>query len=306
MSARGAPIFNVEPAGLEGFNNFYRAEIEPLLAKRNSRRRFVLGADAKRARTFMLWVSAAAVIVVVASGWDFRALTLIPLFGIPVYFLSQLGGLDEVRKTKLSVKSAIMDWIGLKVASRRRDHVSDSRALEQQITDAQRYEVRWAGGVFDFSVGSLDKPYDAVGAKASGQVLVFEIHIKKQFAKPVAFRRVSGGFEILADILNGSVNRVELEDPRFMEQFEVWCDDEIAARFALTPAVMERIRTFREDGVIFAGCFSGHSLQIAVRPYDLFLLDEFWYSDDPQEYAKAFAEMCARPRRIYKALDRLT
>ena len=36
--------------------------------------------------------------------------------------------------------------------------------------------------------------------------------------------------------------KIRLEDPEFQKQFEVYCDDQITARYVLTPAFMQRLK----------------------------------------------------------------
>lgn len=308
MTAEKGPVFDVEPVGLEGFNKFYDAKIEPILAKGRGRRRLVLGADGRKAWTLIACISAVSLVLVAMSGWDFRALAFIPMFGVPIWLVSRLGGLDEARKIELSATGAILDWVGLKEISpkeRPPKHAVDpshDRPFEQQMDEPRFYECQWVEGTFHFSVGWLDKSPGGRGASVSGQVLVFEIPSGKRFLKPVGFRRVAGGFEILTDIVTGAANRVELEDTEFMKEFEVWCDDQIAARYALTPSMMERIRTFNQGGTIFAGRFVGQSLFIAVRPYELFLLEGIWDRNDVSGSVRLVASMGARPKNLYAAL----
>ena len=37
-----------------------------------------------------------------------------------------------------------------------------------------------------------------------------------------------------------------MEDPEFQKQFEVYCDDQITARYVLTPAFMQRLKKLNE------------------------------------------------------------
>lgn len=308
MSDPRRPIFDVEPKGLEGFNQFYETEFVPNLDAELAQWRAARRGGSGTSKKIYLGIIGLALLLFALSGWDFRPLALIPILGIPVWLISGLGGLDEEKKIEELATSSLMDWIGITAGPRtgrsadREGQAGTVGPLERLMHEPLRYSARWEHGEFEFLVGALDKPSGAVGAAVSGQVLVFEIPCKRRFSRPVAFRHVGGGFEKLADDLSTSVNRVELEDPRFMENFEVWCDDQIAARFALTPAVMERIRTFSEEGLIFAGCFTGQSLHVAVRPYELFLQYDFWEPQDVAASIRAGAVMFSKPKRLYAAL----
>jgi hypothetical protein len=47
----------------------------------------------------------------------------------------------------------------------------------------------------------------------------------------------------IATYLDGSRKKIELEDPDFDKQFTVYCDDQIMARYVLTSAMMERLKS---------------------------------------------------------------
>lgn len=47
----------------------------------------------------------------------------------------------------------------------------------------------------------------------------------------------------IAEFLETSRPEIKLEDPDFAKQFKVYCEDQIMARYVLTPAMMERLKT---------------------------------------------------------------
>lgn len=57
----------------------------------------------------------------------------------------------------------------------------------------------------------------------------------------------------IADYLKTSGDKIRLEDPEFQKQFEVYCDDQILARYILTPAFMERLKEInvRNKGEVY-------------------------------------------------------
>ncbi|MEP0709400.1 MAG: DUF3137 domain-containing protein [Parvibaculum sp.] len=86
-------------------------------------------------------------------------------------------------------------------------------------------------------------------------------------------KRFSGRTYVLGDrgILNafshagGGSERVRLEDPRFEERFEVFSDDQVEARYLLTPAFMERLVRLADmsDGPMQAA-FAGDELLLVI------------------------------------------
>lgn len=76
----------------------------------------------------------------------------------------------------------------------------------------------------------------------------FVARFPKSFAAPVYLTAKTGIKDILLtgnDIkgyLRLPAGKVELEDPEFMKLFNVHCDDQVAARYVLTPALMQRIK----------------------------------------------------------------
>lgn len=86
-------------------------------------------------------------------------------------------------------------------------------------------------------------------------------------------KRFSGRTYVLGDrgLLNALAHtgmraeRVRLEDPRFEERFEVFSDDQVEARYLLTPAFMERlVRLADASGAPMQAAFAGDELLLAI------------------------------------------
>lgn len=52
----------------------------------------------------------------------------------------------------------------------------------------------------------------------------------------------------ISTYLNTSGQKIQLEDPEFQKLFTVYCEDQIAARYVLTPAFMEKIKELSQTG----------------------------------------------------------
>ena len=59
----------------------------------------------------------------------------------------------------------------------------------------------------------------------------------------------------ISTYLNIGGEKIRLEDPEFQKLFEVYCDDQITARYVLTPAFMERLKKLNEKhkGEVYIG-----------------------------------------------------
>ena len=73
----------------------------------------------------------------------------------------------------------------------------------------------------------------------------------KTFEHPIVIHPVKSFFGTLNDndiaaYLNTGGERIRLEDPEFQKMFEVYCDDQVTARYVLTPAFMERLKKLNE------------------------------------------------------------
>ncbi|MEM8919931.1 MAG: DUF3137 domain-containing protein, partial [Pseudomonadota bacterium] len=102
-----------------------------------------------------------------------------------------------------------------------------------------------------------------------GQCLVVDFH--KDFRGLTKVYRDAGLFNAFKGIGN-SLERVRLEDPVFEKAFEVYSDDQVEARFLLTPDFMERLLELER---VFHGgklrcAFSGGEMFVCVEGGDLF------------------------------------
>ena len=98
--------------------------------------------------------------------------------------------------------------------------------------------------------------------------------------------------------------RVHLEDPRFEEMFEVFSDNQVEARYLLTPAFMERLlRLAAETGAPMQAAFDGGDLLLAIdgrRGY--FSQPSAWKDLRQSDHIRAFVEDIAFIREIAEVL----
>lgn len=97
--------------------------------------------------------------------------------------------------------------------------------------------------------------------------LYFEADFNKHFSGCTLVRAGKAG------LLSGfSSSLVKLEDPRFNKFFTVYSNDQVEARYLLTPRMMERLVELRDSIGGFEASFCGSSINIAAGgiPYDAF------------------------------------
>ena len=70
----------------------------------------------------------------------------------------------------------------------------------------------------------------------------FVARFNKTFSTPVYIIPKKNKYGILSHLVGGKGEDVKLEDPEFMKMFNVYSNDQIEARYILTPSLMERIK----------------------------------------------------------------
>ena len=106
------------------------------------------------------------------------------------------------------------------------------------------------------------------------QGLVGSAQFPKRFHGTTIVRR-DGGF--LASLFSsGKGDRVKLEDPDFEKRFDVFSDDQVEARYLLTPGFMERVKRLDDlsDGAARLA-FQGGRLLFAIGGGDRFTVSLF-------------------------------
>lgn len=94
--------------------------------------------------------------------------------------------------------------------------------------------------------------------------IVARYRFPKRFSGRTILRSDQGLLNALAHS-GVSGERVRLEDPRFEEHFEVFSNDQVEARYLLTPAFMERLSNLKENmKEPLQAAFEGDDLLIAI------------------------------------------
>ena len=101
--------------------------------------------------------------------------------------------------------------------------------------------------------------------------LFFVADFNKHFAGKTLVKPSAANF---LDKLFGSI--VRLEDPEFNEQFHVSTNDQVEARYIMTPALMERFKSLRQKMGPLHASFSGGNMTLAIpMQFDTFEVKMF-------------------------------
>ncbi|MEM1105998.1 MAG: DUF3137 domain-containing protein [Pseudomonadota bacterium] len=134
-----------------------------------------------------------------------------------------------------------------------------------------------------------------------GQCLRFEFH--KRFFGETIVRRDAGWFNVFGG--RKGMDRARLEDPEFEKAFEVYTNDQVEARFLLTPDMMQSLvdleETFR--GKKLRCAFSGEHLFLAVEGADLFEPGSMFKPlDNPQRVRELLLDFAA----VFNVIERVS
>lgn len=133
--------------------------------------------------------------------------------------------------------------------------------------------------------------------------LVARYHFPKRFSGRTILRADRGMMNALG---HSGVpgERVRLEDPRFEKLFEVFSEDQVEARYLLTPAFMERLAALKEDaGEPMQAAFEGEDLLLAIdgrRGY--FSQPPVWKDLRGSDHIRRFVDDIALIRSIAETL----
>lgn len=100
--------------------------------------------------------------------------------------------------------------------------------------------------------------------------MLVSIEVAKQFSSTTKVLRNSPAvFSVLHEAL-GSKTQVKLEDPQFEAVFDIYGDDQVEARYLLTPGMMERFMTLSHGHKNLVGAFAEGKLHLAFSKDDRF------------------------------------
>jgi len=278
-----APALNIDYSRPEfqGFDEFYRREIEPQMATRQ--------AQQKAARSWALKVGVPGIVVNALVDW-----WLVRTYGLTdnaesvitaMAFMAIVTVVAAVRKLA-TLQKAIKGFLLLEVCGffgfKYCEGVGDvgfNDFLGSDLLpkyDRSKLEDHIHGnhnGVdFDLFECWLEKPSgtDSRGNTTYKNVyhgLLFRFAFPKRFHGRTLVLKDRG---LVGNMFKGMMTegqRIKLEDPRFEKLFEVWGTDQIEARYLLTPTFMERIVELAKaiDSEQLEVCFLNNLLLVSAH-----------------------------------------
>lgn len=305
MSAR----FDESHPALEGFSDLYDREIGPWLAERDGQRKTAV----RNALLFVALTSPVAAVLVLSGLGMHNLLGQTGQFGvfagagiaIGSAFLSWRWVQSVKDDVKAFLMSKICDFLGLQfflapsnagLESFR--HLSlipsyDDASLEDEISGT--YE---GVGLRVFEADLVKETRDADGDTDRSRVfrgLLMRFTFPKLFQGTTIVTQDRGWLGNFFSKLGTPGEKISLEDPRFEKMFEVYGNNQVEARYLLTPAFMERILALSHQ--IGKGklrlAFHGEMLLISLR------------TDSDQFEAGSMFSRLDDPKRVQDILDEL-
>jgi len=310
-----APRFGSKPAGgARDFDGFCRTALGPQLAELERRRRVVL--------VFIVLaggcaLASAAFFALAPSGSLHGIHRLLPLTLLGTVVLGVVGWWKQSgyrRDFKQEIMPEIVRFVSPGVVYSADDGVRQSTFVAGAIfprgIDRYSAEDRVAGqiGKTPFEFSEVHAEYKTESSNDEGKrstewhTIFRGLYFVADFNKDFRTHTV-----VLPDRLErfGFLNRtlqkmntsrgqlVSLEDPEFERAFVVYGDDQVEARYILTPALMQRMLALRSKvkGPVFFA-FSGSAVHVAIRSRQDHFEPTIWRSiRNPQRLAECCADL---------------
>ncbi len=126
---------------------------------------------------------------------------------------------------------------------------SEIKAEEKESnSDSQTTHVVLFNGLF--FVANFNK-------KSFTKVIIVTDLFKESFGK-------LGNLIMKYAFVESDMQRIKLEDPTFEKNFNVYGEDQVEARYIMTPSLMERFNKLREKGYVVSASIIGNTLSIGI------------------------------------------
>jgi hypothetical protein len=264
-------------AELQGFRSYYQKEIEPWMAEQKDKQKgawrwaLMVGIPSLVGFPIAIWLF---FFVLSWETWAFIiiALYVVGLGALTIWPLNKLKG--EIKSFLVTKVCGFFNFDYSETASGSGfDQFEksgllpgyDRRDLEDEIKGEH------SGVPFDLVECKLeDERRDSKGRTTYVQIyhgVLFRFNFPKDFEGQTLVVKDSGKIGNFFKGMKKKGERINLEDPRFEKQFEVWGTDQIEARYLLTPTFMERVvelaSSMGEKRVEL--CFNGNRLLVSVH-----------------------------------------
>lgn len=297
----------------DGLSAFYQRELEPYLIEQEQLRKAAHG-KLKKYSAIALSAGAVALLTIwslggFSSGWIgfvLAAVVVIAVIGVMAYHTSNVS--EVTSRIKGEVLLRLSTFLGFTYnadpTSAELDWFQDVRIIPSYDRQSLEDELEGSheGVSFTLCEAHLEDRRtrtDSDGRTETYYVTVFNgLLARFTFHKPFAARTIltsDGG--VIGNFFGGigkSSERVRLEDPRFEKLFEVFSDDQVEARYLLTPTFMERVSQLADTvGGQLQLAFDGDRLLMTINGGgDRFEGGGmFKRADDPGQIAKIASEI---------------
>lgn len=295
------------------FASFYEREIAPFIAEKEAERKRVVRRALSRATPIIAVGLACFGLSTGLADEDMRILALFGSVIIVIIGLVQFTALSAWgRRFTEELSARIFGHFGYRYAPEappdfleafERCHLLPGysrKTLEDHVTGAAH------GVPFELAEAFLERRVRR--DKRDDYELVFRglvarYRFPKRFSRRTIIRADQG---IMNALSHGGIpgERVRLEDPRFEKHFEVFSEDQVEARYLLTPAFMERLATLKEiTGTPMQAAFERENLLLAIdgrRGY--FSQPSVWKDLRGSDHIRRFVEDIALIRGIAETL----
>ena len=191
------------------------------------------------------------------------------VFGLLFSFVSmqqakkKMAGTEDYTQLKSKIFSRVVHYISPDFQYIEKGHIGIGDLLASFLFRQERYDLTGGDQIIGhyngvpFQSCNLTLTYRPTVRRENESDRVafygnyFVARSPKTFEHPIVIHPVKSFFGTLNDndiaaYLNTGGERIRLEDPEFQKMFEVYCDDQITARYVLTPAFMERLKKLNE------------------------------------------------------------
>lgn len=190
----------------------------------------------------------------------FLVISTLVSYGFYFYSKKNSSGTGNYTQFKKSIFSRLIRYINPKFEYIEKAHIGLPELLHSDLLVEKNYTIGGSDQIIGHHNGV---PFQSCNllvtyrpnfrSEKEGDDVVFSgnyfvARFPKKFRSSISIYPKKGFFSGLKDnnigeYLNISGEKIRLEDPDFQKQFEVHCDDQILARYILTPAFMERLKT---------------------------------------------------------------
>jgi hypothetical protein len=271
----------------QDFQQYYERELRPLLEDLEGRRRAAWAAF-RRSLTVIVVLALLGAAAAFAFGFPLVAVIALVL-GVGAVIIAwqvHFFGLQEAIESE--VIGAIARFVDPSLRFEPKGHVSRSEFKESGLfrTDTDRYNGE---DLFEGRIGSTDLRFSEVHAEykttthtKNGSHTTWHTIFKGLFVVADFNKHFRGHTIVVPDVAERALGwlgqklqdafdlfrrgeLVKLEDPEFEREFAVYGDDQVEARYILTPALMRRLLEFKlMTGKQCWFSFVGSNINIAI------------------------------------------